>query len=107
MRRGSDTSIDIAAHDLDANIVEKVYVNINQLGVSMKKEATLNGGIAHIELTGQETKRMAAGPIFLQIEAVTKDNKTIQSSQIRYSISGTLSDTGGVTFAESSNGFNA
>lgn len=92
MRRGSDISIDIAAPDLDADVVEKVYVNINQLGISMKKEAELIDGIAKLVLTAEETRKLAAGPFFMQIEAIAKDGTTVQSDIIRHSISDTLSE---------------
>ena len=105
MRRGSNTTIDISAPDLDETLIVEVFVNINQLGITMKKPATLSNRMAHITLNADETRQFAPGPVFLQIEAVAKDGSTFQSGLIRYKISDTISELGGEKLVKSNNGF--
>ena len=104
MRRGSNAVIEIVASDLKEELVKKVFISMNQLGVNMYKEASLNDGKARIELTEEETRKFAAGPVFLQVVAHMLDGSVVQSDYIRYKISDTLTE-GVIKIVESGNGF--
>ena len=92
MRRGSNTNITIEAPDLEADIVDKVFIRMKQRGVTISKEATLNDGVASIELDVNETMKFAPGRLWMQLEAQTKDGKIVQSEVFRHSIDDTLGE---------------
>jgi len=101
MRRGSNTDITIDAPELEADIVDKVFIRIKQKGVTISKKALLSNGQASIELDPRETMRFAPGRLWMQLEAQTKDGKIVQSEVFRHFIDDTL----GEEADESGNGF--
>lgn len=104
MRRYSETTIEISAPDLSVDVVENVYVNVNQLGVNFRKKAEVVDKVVKIILSAEETSRLAAGPVFMQIEAISKDGIPTQSGVIRYKLSDSIKKAGGETDAKSIDG---